>query len=421
MGDPVRRVPGPLGKPFGGGGLDLFPQVTAFLRDLKYKTVQEPGGTWKTKVSILDSLGILDALKDIFRSENWPGNDSDPPAGNATEGPNAQFPSARRERASRRPGSSPGVSIANPKWSFDRDGLKLKGQAKGTLVIPTPYDPMFDSPTTIDFQLESEQIGPTESTIVGTAKAFLVFKANWRLRVKYNPRQIFDATVGLMKGQPGFRDDIEAALDAISFDFSTLIKAGKLPLSWVQMSASSLRPQGRPLYGATDRLLPVQVAAMPDSRLTMVGGMLLPRGVAFDTIVPGLGFHASQYGRKRGGSITVGGVTYPNLNELGKPGSTLGRMFPVFGHVELKGVQRVSDTIDLGFGLAYSYSPSPGEADASGAPKNEYLPGLTPDNFRGTKHQPWVPSNRDNQGADDPVSKHRLMFRIEGTHDLGGG
>jgi hypothetical protein len=160
---------------------------------------------------------------------------------------------------------------------------------------------------------------------------------------------------------------------------------------------------------------------MPDSRLLMVGGMLLPSGVVFQTIVPGLGFHFSQYGTERGGSVTVGGVTYPKLTELGSAGGLkLSRLFPIFGYLDLNYVQRISSTVDLGFRLTYAYSPSPG-GNVPDSRDLKYLPGLRPTDFRGTEYKPWQGVNEENIAPDEATSKHRLMFMIEGTHDVFGG
>jgi hypothetical protein len=269
--------------------------------------------------------------------------------------------------------------------------------------------------------LNSAQLRAADLTLGGSAQVYKVFHADWNLHLKYDRRQLLRIAIQAAKDKRIGREAVEAMLKEVSFDFSAWVKAGRLPLSWVQLSASSLLPLGRPLYGALDRLLPVQVAAMPDSRLLMVGGLVLPKGVAFDTVVPGLGFHYSEYGTRQGVSATVGGVTYPRLTQLGKPGASFSKVLPIFGHVELRGVRRVSDTVDLGFGLTYSYSPTPGGSGEHRPPALEYLPGLRPRDYRGMEYQPWNPVSEDNIPPEQAVAKHRFMFRIEGTHDLLGG
>lgn len=415
MGDPIGRVPGPLGTHVGGGLSDVIDTVTALLRDPRIVSMDEPAESWTATVSLLDPARLSDALRDIYGSENWPSDDTAPGGGNIMDPPNARLPSARRERDARRPTKPLAIRLTDPHWSIDTQGLRLTGQVSGTVVIPTPYGPDFDSPTPIKLTLTSAQLGAKDLTLGGSASAYKVIRADWKLQLHYDARALLEVATSAAKQHKIGKAALEQMLREVSFDASAVIKAG-IPLSWVQVSASSLLPSRRPLLGALDRLLPVQIAAMPDSRLLMVGGVLLPRGVVFDTIVPGIGLHFSQYGTRRGGSVTLGGVTYPRLTELGAVGvptskAALGRVFPIFGYVDLRYAQRISNTVDLGVGLTYAYSPSSGGPDEPDRQELHYLE---------AKYQPWLPASQENIAPAEATSKHRFMFRIEGTHDLLG-
>jgi hypothetical protein len=275
------------------------------------------------------------------------------------------------------------------------------------LEIPTAYPLQFDSPINIDIGITSTTIGASELGMKGRAKAYGIFRADFDLHLHYKPADLVKAVTAAAGKRKLTKAELSALLDKISFDASAVAKAG-LPLSFVSISAGSLLPLSRPLLGAQDRLLPVQVSSLPDSRLFIGGTVIVPPGVAFDTAVPGLGAHYSNYGRKRGYSGTLGVVVKPDLAALGS--MNVRRILPIYGYLDLRYVRRVSDTIDLGVRIGYTYSP-PEESAA----------GPTPTDFLGAKHKPWLPTSRENIPPGEDTSGHKVFFKLEATHDLFGG
>src|SRR5262249_57675064 len=125
--------------------------------------------------------------------------------------------------------------------------------------------------------------------------------------------------------------------------------AGFLPLSYLKLSASSILPLGRPLVGATDDLLPVQLATLPDREIFVGGLQVVPKGVFFDVPVPALGLHYSKYGRSQGFSGTLAGLAKPDMSNLGQ--------VQAFGYVDLHYAKPVTIPVYINILIPYTLSP----------------------------------------------------------------
>ena len=128
----------------------------------------------------------------------------------------------------------------------------------------------------------------------------------------------------------------------------------------------------------------------------------------FDVPTLALGGHWSKFGRRSGFSLTAGGLGVPNPDQVGKD---WGKAASVYGYADLYYVKRVSKTVDLGFGLTYAIDVFGEKADLNPAHMH----------YLDSKHQPWLPSSRENVPPSEDRSGQRIMFRLKGTHDLLGG
>jgi hypothetical protein len=146
---------------------------------------------------------------------------------------------------------------------------------------------------------------------------------------------------------------------------------------------------------------------MPDSSLLTGPMIAIPKGVFFDTIAPALGVHYSKFGQRRGFSLTAGTVAKPNLDQLGKD---WGKLVSIFGYLDIYYVKRISDTFDLGLGLTWAWDPFSARSE----------PGPAHLHFLESKNKPWLPTSRENVPPSEDRSGHRLMFKIQGTHDIFG-
>ena len=131
-------------------------------------------------------------------------------------------------------------------------------------------------------------------------------------------------------------------------------------------------------------------------------------GVFFDIPAPAAGVHWSRFSPRQGFSLTGGIVATPNREQIGKD---WGKVVSVYGYADLYYVKRVSQTVDLGFGLTYAIDVFGKRAD------------LTPAHlhYLESKYQPWLPESRENVPPAEDRSGQRLMFRLKGTHDLTNG
>ena len=407
MGNNTRtRVPGPLGQ------TNPAPPLSSILRNLKLASLTDKAASaWKEAVKLYDELNLGRILSDIYSSDNWPREPS--VSGNVTDPANARLPSPGRERDATRPTQKPTFRLKDPKAKlkkveFKDDEFVVTGSASATLEIPTAYPLQFDSPINIDLAITSTSISASELGLTGRAKAFGIFRADFDLHLHYKQAELVKAITAAAGKKKLTQAQVAALLDSVNFDASAVIKAG-LPLSFVSLSASSLLPLSPPLLGAQDRLLPPQISALPDSRMFIGGTVIVPPGVAFETAVPGLGAHYSNYGRKSGYSATVGAVVKPSLKELGSLDA--GKILPVYGYLDLRYVRRVSETVDLGLRIGYTYAPGKKSSDDDALP---------PD-FLGAKAKPWLDTSRENVPPEEDTSGHKVFFRVEGTMDWLGG
>jgi len=374
------------------------------LRDLE-KTIDALGGA---RTAVLDYIrggqNILGILSDIYRSADVPKARE----GNATDLVGDQLPPGR-DRDARRPQPTVGGGLKNPKVSIrlkdtkilpDFRTLTLFGEASATLEIATEYPAKFDTPTEINFKLTSTSISPSQIGVVGTATMYKVFHGDFKIQLHYDDRKLLEAIIRLAKERGLSRADVERLLESMSFDASAVVKAGFLPISFVKVSASSLLPLRRPLIGATEELLPVQLSSLPDREMFIGGAQVVSGGVFFDVPVPALGLHYSRYGREHGVSATAAGLAKPDLDNLGK--------VQTFGYVDLHYAKRVTNAVDLDVGITYTYSPS----SDFGEPEQLQV------QYMHARGKPWLPTSRDNQPAGADRSGHNFMFAIKGTFDL---
>jgi hypothetical protein len=393
------RIPGPLGSakqvPTDLGG------IIGYLRNLAPKILGEAKSeAFEYAEHRVGDLGQI--IKDIYGLEQLkPQADEE---GNATDIVGEKLP-GQRERDARKPASTPGPRLKNPslkvrlqdaELSPDFSTLTLRGKAKATLEIPSPFPPQFDTPTEIGIEITSASVNASTLGFSGRATAYKVVRADFNLQLHYNSRQLLQAAIRLAKSKNVSEEDVAAMLDKISFDASAVVRAG-IPISYVRLSASSLYPMKRPLLGATDELVPVQVAALPDRSVFIGGVQAVPKGVFFDTPVPALGVHYSRFGRRTGFSGTLAGLAKPDLDNLGQ--------FQVFGFLDLHYAKRVSSAVDLNIGLTYTYSPS-GSAGEVEPLQFEVLK---------ARSRPGGARGRDNPGDPADRSGHNLMFSIKGT------
>jgi hypothetical protein len=394
------HVPGPL-------GLHMRKQkddgIVGTLRNLQ-KMIDSIGSAKSIELDFVKGgHNILKTLADIYESPSTPGVDDS----NATDLVSERL-APNVESAFRRPQPTVGGGIKNPSirirlkdgnLSPDFSTLTIAGEAKATIEIPTNYPAQFDSPTDIGVKITSASLSPSQIGVVGRVDMARVFHGNLKLQVHLDDRRLLEAIAIFARQRNLTRSQIEDVLRSMSFDASMLVKAGFLPISFMKLSATSLLPLSRPLIGATDDLLPAQIASMPNRELLIVGGQVVPKGVFFDTFVPGLGAHYSNYGTSQGISGTVAGLAKPDLDHIGQ--------VQAFGYADLHYARRVSNTVDLDFGMTYTYSPT-STASQTDALQLQYLHASS---------KSWLPSSQDNQPPAADHSGHSFMFTIKGTFD----
>src|SRR5215475_1105929 len=353
-------------------------------------------------------------------SDRLPGHSSDrAPSQSGVPGPDQQVIVIRDGRPVRVPG--PGIPYDVNRLPFglkdaslrfrlkdikllpDFRTLTLTGDAKATLDIATDYPAAFDSPTEIGLKITSTSISPSQVGVVGSASVYKVFHGDFKLQLHYDIRQLVEAIARFAWQRKLTRSQVEQLLRRVSFDASAIVKAdflpSWLPLSVIKLSASSILPLRHPLIGATDELLPVQLASMPDREMFIGGLQVVPKGVFFDVPVPALGLHYSKYGRSQGFSGTLAGLAKPDMSNLGQ--------VQAFGYVDLHYAKRVTNAVDIDIGMTYTISPS----SAAGTNEDLQLQYLR------ARSKPWLPTSRDNMSPDADRSGQNFMFNIKGTFD----
>lgn len=393
-------VPGPLGvnmREHKGDG------VIGTLRNVQ-KTIDSIGDAKSIELDFIKGAqNILNALAEIYQSPSTPGVDDS----NATDlfserlVPNVEsaFRNAQPTVGGGTSNTSARMCLKDVRLSPDFTTLTVNGEAKATIEIPTSYPAQFDTPTEIGVKITSASVSPSQISVVGRLNMARVFHGDLKLQVHLDDRRLLEAVALFARQRKLTQSQVEDVLRSMSFDASMFVKAGFLPISFMKLSASSLLPMHRPLIGATDNLLPAQIASMPNRELLIVGGQVVPKGVFFDTFVPGLGAHYSNYGASRGISGTIAGLAKPDLDHIGQ--------VQAFGYADLHYARRVSNTVDLDFGMTYTYSPS-NTASQADALQLQYLHASS---------KSWLPSSQDNQPPAANHSGHSFMFTIKGTFD----
>jgi len=394
------HVPGPLGLHMREHKDD---GIVGTLRNVQ-KVIDSIGGAKGIELDFVKGgQNILKILADIYQSPSTPGVDD----ANATDLVSERL-APNVESAFRRPQPTSGGGIKNPSikirlkdanLSPDFSTLSVRGEAKATIEIPTNYPAEFDSPTEIGVKITSASFSPSHVGVVGRLNMAKVFHGDLKLQVHLDDRWLLEAVALFARQRNLTRSQIENVLRSMSFDASMFVKAGFLPISFMKLSATSLLPMHRPLIGATDDLLPAQIASMPNRELLIVGGQVVPKGVFFDTFVPGLGAHYSNYGTSQGISGTVAGLAKPDLDHIGQ--------VQAFGYADLHYARRASNTVDLDFGMTYTYSPT-SAASRTDTLQLQYLHASS---------KSWLPSSQDNQPSTADRSGHSFMVTIKGTFD----
>ena len=344
---------------------------------------------------------VLQKLADAYQLPGGPG-DGD---GNATDLVGERIPRADSRRKQPQVGGGfknlgLKLRLIDLKILPSPSTLTLSGEAKATLELATDYPAAFDSPTEIDLKVTSTSISASQIGVTGSATMARVLHADLKLQLHYEPRQLFDAVVRFAKRRNLTRGEVGQLLGSVSLDARAIMKLGPVPISIMNLSASSVLPMRRPLIGATDELLPVQLSSLPDRTVSILGVQAVPKGVFFDVPVPALGAHYSKYGYTRGFSATGAALVKPDLDHIGQ--------FQTFGFVDLRFAKRVSNTVDLDFGATYTYSP------AGATPPNEALQVQ----YLHARSKSWLGPSRDNEVPGADRSGHNFMFNIRGTFDL---
>jgi len=156
------------------------------------------------------------------------------------------------------------------------------------------------------------------------------------------------------------------------------------------------------VIGATDEMVPAQISALPDREITNLLLFEIPKGVLFDTPVPGLGAHYSKFGRKSGYSATIAGVATPNFQKFPQVNA--------YGYIDLSYSRRVSDSLDIKVGVTYTYSP-----------KSDTPPDPFALQYKHAEAMSWLPTSADNLNPDPDRSGHNFFFNISGTFEAFGG
>jgi hypothetical protein len=344
---------------------------------------------------------VLQLLADAYQLPGGPG-DGD---GNKTDLVGERIPRADSERKQ----PSIGGGFKNPSLKLRLIDLKilpspstltLSGEAKATLELATDYPAAFDSPSEIDLKVTSTSISASQIGVTGSATMDKVLHADLTLQLHYDNRQLFEAVVRFAKKRNLTRSEVEQLLQSMSLDAKATMKLGKLPISVLKLSASSLLPMRRPLIGATDELLPAQLSSLPNREVEIRYVQAVPKGVFFDVPVPAFGWHYSKYGYTQGESITVAGLAKPDLDHIGQ--------VQTYGFFDAHYAKRVSNAVDLDFGITYTYSRA-GATPPSEALQVQYLH---------AQSKSWLGPSRDNEVPGVDRSGHNLMFNIRGTFDL---
>jgi hypothetical protein len=357
-----------------------------------------------------------------------------------------------------RPGTPPGregdpanqqrTSLVRPTISLDPSSGRLRGTA--TLSVGTEYPEILKSPTELSVDIESTQLGQFSGRI-----AYGPLSTNFNLRLHYDPSRLeqavrpvadpaggfeglwarfqailrenvpgidltgpAEALRGLLRAvQRGTVRPVDFAAQTIQllretvprganleslgtaltqlgrelghpgFTLTGSHRLGPIPLGGYFVEAPTTVPLQRPLAGAPAPF-PVRYGA--------AGVILAPPGAIATSSVPAFGATGGTFGARSGisGTAAVLPTISPAAISAGQP---FANQFPVYAYVEVTGVTRVSNGLDLGLRLTVQVS-SPelfgGAAAGPRTPEEQFSQSLQSyqESRRGAGGQPPVPN-----------------------------
>ena len=251
------------------------------------------------------------------------------------------------------------IKVVNPLLKFNLKEGTLTG--KTVLSIDSAYPKHLKGPTELDVNLTSTKIDFSRTP--GDSKYTLPFaqlrgdaswgpiRADFKLRLHLDTEHLARA-VADQESLSGALNEGKKELTHPGFDFSAVIHAaipliGKVPLTKIAASAISTVPVSRPLTGA-----PTSFAM--DYR--MYGVIPTPPGSLFDVPAVGLGLTQGSFGESRGYSLTAAFLPTFSPTAMSAAGTSMLEKFPAYGYLELYGVTRVSDRLEVGARLTVAPS-----------------------------------------------------------------
>jgi hypothetical protein len=300
------------------------------------------------------------------------------------------------------------VSLIRPVLKLDPKSGKLSGTA--TLQVPSGYPLTLKSPTELDVELESTEIGKFSGKI-----GYGPLHADMSLRLHYDTDRLEDAARPVFAPKGGFSGfstrlaailrahvpgvQLSGVLDALESlarsvadgsletkpfaektialvassvpagadldglrkalgDFATelshpgfslqgSLRLGSLPLSGFSFEAPTTVPLASPLLGAP--------TAFP-STSSAYGVVLAPPGSITDIAVPAFGYSYSSFDAKSGFSFTSAALPTLSPTAISAGGRSFNEQFPVYVFAEATYVRRVARTVDLGLRLTAQFS-----------------------------------------------------------------
>ena len=316
-----------------------------------------------------------------------------------------------------RPGTPPGregdpanqqrTSLINPTLSLDPSSGRLRGTA--TLSVGTEYPEILKSPTELSVDIESTRLGQFSGRI-----AYGPLYTNFNLRLHYDPSRLAEAVRPIADPAGGFEglwsrfetilranvpgidltgpgealrsllrsiqtgtvrptdfatqtiqllaqtipsganlESLRTALTQLAqelthpgFTATGSLGLGPVPLGVYRAEAPTTVPLARPLAGAPAPF-PIRYGA--------AGVILAPPGSITTTSVPAFGATGAAFGARSGVSGTA--AVLPTISPASiSAGLPFANQFPVYASLEVSGVTRVSNGLDLGLRLTVQVS-----------------------------------------------------------------
>lgn len=251
------------------------------------------------------------------------------------------------------------IKAVNPLLKFNMKEGTLTG--KTVLSIDSSYPKHLKGPMELDVNLTSTKIDFSRAS--GDSSHTLPFaqlqgdvawgpiQADFKLRLHLDTDRLLHAVTD-QSSVSGALSQGKKELTHPGFDFSAVVHAaipliGKIPLTKIAASAVSTVPVSRPLTGA-----PTSFAM--DYR--MYGVIPTPPGSLFDVPAVGLGLTQGSFGESRGYSLTAAFLPTFSPTAMSAAGSSMLEKFPAYGYLELFGVERVSDKLEIGARLTVAPS-----------------------------------------------------------------